>query len=141
MINSSNSDYSIATDNEVASILSHFNNDYIYATVRKSIEEKIRAYNMNMPNIVVSYEQYFKEAIDDYPDAKDRIWDARNDVYSQIIRLLCDSYQLVFNDSQDDNQDLYSSAVYLYDFLVSNFQNNLIAFFTNFIFKDQLFQE
>jgi hypothetical protein len=135
MINSNNSEYSIATDNEVSAIISHFNDDYIYTTVNKSIDEKIRAYNMQMPNIVVSYEQYFKQAIDQYPDASSAIYAARDNVYSQIIKILCNYYQLVFNDN--DIQDLYSSAVYLYEFLVSNFQNNLIEFFSNYILKEK----
>lgn len=135
MISPENSEYSIATDNEVAAVLSHFNNDYIYATVTQSINMKIRPYTMPMPNIVVSYEQYFKQAIDTYPGARDQIWNARNDVNAQIIKILCDAYQLVFDDQ--DVQDLYSSAVYLYDFLVSNFQNNLVEFFTNYILKEK----
>lgn len=134
MINS-NSDYTIATDNELSAVLSHFNNDYIYSTVTQSIATKIRPYTMPMPNIVISYEQYFKQAIDRYPDAKDAIWNARDEVYKQIIKLLCDAYQLVFDDN--DIQDLYSSAVYLYDFLVSSFQNNLVTFFTNYIMKEK----
>jgi len=133
MFNSNNSEYAIVTDNEVAQILSHFNNDYVYATVTRSISEKLRPYSMSLPNIVISYEQYYKQATDNYPDVKDAIWEARNGVYEQIIKLLCDAYQLVFNDTED----LYSSAVYLYDFLVSNFQNNIITFFTNYILKEK----
>ena len=135
MINSNNSEYSIASDYELSAILSHFSNDYIYNTITQSINNKIRPYSMSMPNIVISYEQYFKNATEVYPGAKDIIWQARNDVYAQIIKLLCNSYQLSFDDKEI--HDLYSSAVYLYDFLVSNFQKYLVEFFTNYILKEK----
>lgn len=135
MISSNNGEYAIITDNEVSAMLSYFSHDFIYSVVTKSIKEKIRSYNMAMPNIVVSYEEHFKQMIETYPDSTNTILTTRNDVYTEIIKLLCDSYQVIYDDN--DLQDRYSSAVYLYDFLVSNFQNNIVEFFTNYILKEK----
>lgn len=135
MIANNNSEYAIITDSEVTAMLSHFDHDFIYSVVTKSISERIRAYNMTMPNIVLSYEQHFKQMLELYPDSRNTIIDTRSTVYEDIVKLLCDTYQLVFNDNE--SHDIYSSAVYLYEFLVSSFQTNLVEFFTNYIMKER----
>lgn len=131
----SNSEYSIIRDGEVATLLSHFEHDFIYSVVTQSIQDKIRAYGMNMPNIIISYEQHFREILETYPDSRLMILETRENTYKEIIGILCNHYQIVFNDN--DMHDIYSSTVYLYELLVSNFQSNLVDFFVNYIIKEK----
>lgn len=135
MINSANTEFGITHDSELAYVLSKFNNDFIYITVLESLNNKLRCYESYLPNIVASFEQKLKVISSEYPDANNQIADVRNEVYSQIIRLLCDNYRLAFNDN--DEFDKYTSAYYMYSLLVSDFQQNLISFFTNFIIKEK----
>lgn len=135
MINSANTDYEVTNDNELAYILSKFDIDYVYTTVTESLANKLRMYDMPLPNIVISFEHAFKQVEEDYPDSKQQIWTTREDVYNNIIRTLCDNYQLVFDDN--DTYDKFTSAMYMYNFLVSNFQNNIINFFVTYIIKEK----
>lgn len=135
MINSTNSDYAITNNSELAYVLSKFNEDFIYNTVNESIQNKLRNYEVPLPNIVMSFEQMFKNTLNDFPGGEDPIWKVREDVYTNIIKILCDHYQLIFDDN--DNYDLYSSAMYMYSLLVSEFQRNIVTFFVNYIIKEK----
>ena len=135
MINSTNTDMTVTHDNELAYVLSKFNSDFIYTTVNESINSKLRTYNAPLPNLVISFETMLKQVLADYPEMSQQVSEVRVDVYEQIIKLLCNRYQLIFNDY--DQFDIYTSAMYMYSLLVSDFQQNLINFFINFILKEK----
>lgn len=136
MINSTNSDYAITHENELAYVLSKFNSDFVYNTITESLNSRLRVYGYNTPNIVNAFEQNFIAAKSDFPDNIGQITDIRNDTYTNIIKMLCDAHQIVFSDG-DGIIDLFSAASIMYSFLVSNFQKNIVTFFVNYILKEK----
>lgn len=135
MINPDNRELIVTHDNEIAYVLSNFNEDFIYNTIMESLTMKIRFYDSLMPNIVRGYESMFKQILIEYPNNKEEILLKRTEVYTNILKILCDQYQLVYNDY--DNYDLYTSVAYMYDLLVSSHQDIICNFFTRFIIKEQ----
>lgn len=127
--------YNICNESELTNILSNFNSEFIFTIVQDNIGQRFNNYTIGMVNIVSAYEQYFKQLIDTYPDNTQDIVEKRNQVYIDIINILCSdsAYGLQFNGTED----LYSAAFLLYGFLVSDFQNNIINFFTNYIIREK----
>lgn len=135
MINSENKELAIAHDNEVAYVLSKFNADFIYNTVNEALNMKLRHYEFVMPNIVSGYEVMFKQIISDYPTHRPEILETRQEVYTNILRILCDYYCIQYEDY--DSYDLYTSLAGMYNLLVSGFQQCVCNFFFNFIIKEK----
>lgn len=135
MINSTNSDYSVSHESELAYVLSKFNNDFVYTTVNESLGNRLRNVDYTSPNIVKAFEENFNITKEEFPDNIGEITDVRNETYANIIRILCDYYNLVYNDN--DSLDIFKSASMMYSFLVSNFQQNIVTFFVNYILKEK----
>lgn len=134
-----NSTYNIATDYSMAVILSHFNQEYIYSTIKNWIDMK---YIEPMPlinNVIMGYNENFKQLLYTYQNDIDRqqILDVRNRVYTDIINLLCKEFNLEYNASEIDQSDLYTPAFYMFRLLVSEFTENAKMFFVNFILKEK----
>lgn len=129
--------YNICTENEISVILSHFNREYVFNIIRDNITQRFRYSQLRMPNIVASFENYFKQLKTMYTDLDQirEIEDARISTYKEIISILSNEFQFQFN--YDEIQDYYSAAFYLYSFLVSDFSSNLVTFFSNFILKER----
>ena len=123
-------------DNALATILTNFDSNYIMHAIQDSLDYKFRPYCQPLPNTVYAWEQLFKQYSDSFESNKDEIDRVRVGTYIEIINLICDYYNLQFNDI---DQDYYSSAFLLYSVLVSNFTDNLIKFYTNYILKEKNF--
>lgn len=122
-------------DNQLAGILSQFNYDYIMDVVRDSINDKFRLYNLPRPNVVAAFESTFKQLTDGFSSNNDEIIATRRTTYIDIINCICNYYGFTFN--QADDTDYYSAAFWLYDFLVSNFTNHMINFYTLFLINER----
>jgi hypothetical protein len=94
---------------------------------------RFRPYSTAMPNIPASLEQNFKIQLAANPSARDEILTKRDQVYRQIIEILCNYFNLSYTGSED----IYADAYYLYNFLVSDFTNTVIGFYVNFIMKEK----
>ena len=125
----------IVSEANLSSVLSHFNTELIFDIVDDNINNKFNNFQVMIPNIVGSYEVNFKQLLLDYPMGTLEINEVRNSTYYEIITMLCNRYNLTFNDV--DIQDYFSPAFVLYQFLVSAFRNNIIALFANFIYKEK----
>lgn len=134
--NSNNDEYSIVTDTEISNIISYFSNDMIMDVVNNNISIKYRDYSMNLGNIVGSYEMNFKQYMVTYPDYINEFNQTRQEVYNEIINILCTKHNLTFI-ADRDIVDLYSAAYYLYGILVSEFSANIVTFFVNYIIKEK----
>lgn len=134
-----NSTYNINTDYAMSVILSHFNEEYIYSTIKNWIKMKYEEPYFMINNIILGYNENFKQLLYMYQNDADReaILDTRNRVYKDIIELLCNEFQLEYNLSELDNNDLYTPAFYLFRLLVSEFVENVKMFFVNFILKEK----
>lgn len=135
MFNSNNLIYEFASENELAVVLGHFSQDYITTIVQTNLNNRLRIYNGKIPNAVYAIEQDFKATKDNYPDNIAEIEYVRGTTYNNIISQLISFYDLQY--TQLDNVDLYSVTYLLYDLLVSNFSENMITFFVNYIIKEK----
>ena len=121
-------------DNQLAGILSQFSDDFIVDVVKDSINNRYRIYSLPSPNVVAAFESTFKQLTDGFSSNTSEIIETRKRVYVNIINVICDFYNLKFNDN--DETDYYSAAYWLYDFLVSNFTERLKTFYSTFLIKE-----
>lgn len=126
--------FNIVSENQIATILGHFNSDYIMSSIVEKINSR-NFYSMNNPNVVYSYELNFNQIKAFYPSNVQEIDAVRLETYQEIIDVLCNSHGLCFN--KEIQIDYYSAAYYLYDFLVSNFLNNIISFFVKYLVMEK----
>lgn len=128
--------FDIAAEGELANILSHFNTEYIYSSLKTNIAQRTNKHSniIQMPNFVAAIEQDFAYLNNTYKSESSDIMQTRIETYKNIIDILCKEYNLTFND--DGNIDYYSAAFCLYDFLVCNFDTYVINFYTNFIIQE-----
>lgn len=126
----------INIDNQLAGILSQFSDDYILDVVEDSLESRFRLYDLPMPNVIASYETNFRQISNGFPSNNDEVAQTRTRVYTNIINKVCDFYDLQY--ANNDDVDIYAIAYWLYDFLVSNFTNNLINFYVYYLIEDRV---
>lgn len=122
-------------DNQLAGILSQFGDDYIMDIVKDSIANRFRIYDLPRPNVVNAFEITFKDLTDGFTSNTDEIRTTRNRVYTNIINIICDYYNFIFN--QYDDTDIFSAACWLYEVFVSNFTNSMINFYTLYLIREK----
>jgi hypothetical protein len=132
--------YRINNEYNISEILAHFGSEYAMHALEDKLEHIDYTSTLIEPNFVSAYENNFKLMEEEYPGDSQNIKSVRDEVYREIIRLLCDKFNLSFN-TIDDTIDVYTAAYYLYDFLVCNRNNIMVNFFTAFIInnKDTVF--
>ena len=125
----------INIDNQLAGILSQFNEDYVMDVIDDSLENRFRLYDLPAPNIVASYETTFKALTNGFSSNVEDIANVRKNTYINIINRICDFYNLEFTDN--DDTDYYSAAYWIYEFLVSKFTQNMINFYVSFLIRER----
>ena len=133
--NANNQMYNISTENEVASILSHFNSDYIISIVEYNFQNRLSDNILPTPNIVTSFEQNFKEIKDNYTANLPEVEKVRLETYKEIIDTICREYHVSF--MYNDDIDMYSAGYYIYDFFIANFYKYMVLFLSNYIYKER----
>lgn len=133
----SNSSYAVVTNHEVSTVLSRLSSDEIVDIIQNIISNKYKYYpGMTVAsNMVASYEYYCKNCKLTYPDQTNDIMEKRNETLGDIIDVLLKSHHLNWI-SPDCTEDIYSIAYYMYDFLVTNFNNYVIGFFIRYITRE-----
>jgi len=126
--------FNIVSENQIATILSHFNSDYIMSSIIEKINSR-NFYSMNNPNVVYSYELNFQQIKYYYPTDVQNIDSVRMQTFQEIIDILCSHHGLAFN--EDMQIDYYSAAYYMYDFLVANFFPHIISFFVKYLVAEK----
>ena len=129
--------FSVATENELSEVLSHYSSEFIYSIIEKAMKSRFEGLPIvAMPNVVGAWEQNFKAIIAQYGEGSTgEVYRVRNETYTEIIRTICKEFGLNF--TIDDSVDLYSAAFHLYDLFVSKFTENMTTFFANYIFKER----
>ena len=128
--------YEISNEYNITELLSHFDSNYIFDIINDKLENLDYSSVLDDPNIVASFEENFKIMQENFPGDSQNIRMIRTQVYYDIIKILCDKFNLQFNE-EDENIDLYTAAFYLYDFLVSKRNTILVNFFTSFIVNNK----
>lgn len=133
----SNSSYTVVTNHEVSTVLSRLSSDEIIDIIKQNIVSKYEYYPgmVVASNMVASYEYYCKNCKLTYPDQTNDIMEKRNETLGDIIDVLLKSHHLNWI-SPDCTEDIYSIAYYMYDFLVTNFNNYVIGFFIRYITRE-----
>ena len=129
--------YNVVTENELVEVLSHYNSDFVFSIIDQCL--KYRFMNVPVtqyPNVVAGWEQNFKAIIAQYGDSsREEVMRVRNETYREIIDTICKEFNMSF--TIDDMVDLYSAAYHMYELMVSNFTDNMVTFFANFIYKER----
>lgn len=126
--------FNIVSENQIATILGHFNSDYIMNSIIEKINNR-NFYSINNPNVVYSYELNFNQIKYFYPTENENINAVRSQTYQEIIDILCKNHGLSFD--TEAQVDYYSVAYYLYDFLVSNFASHIIGFYVKYLIMEK----
>lgn len=131
---SNNTEYSIVTNAEVTQVIAHFSEEMILDILEKNLET--RSSFMPKANLVFSLEQDFRKSLELYPAYSSMIQNKRFEIYQAIIKRICDFYGLetVETTSVDD---IHAQALFLYSFFVSDFSNNVVSFFSNYIIREK----
>ena len=129
-----NTEYSIVTNAEVTDVLAHFSDEMILDILDRNLTNRLSY--VPKVNIVESLEFDFKKCLDLYPAYSDDIYKTRFHVYSIIIDTICTRNHIQSADIQYGS-DIYTQAYFLYDLLVSNFTNNVVNFFANYILREK----
>lgn len=135
----------MANENEVATVLSHFNSQYIYDVIEEKLEGRFNvAMSMQNANVVQAFNQNFKDLRSTYPSDIANINNIESETYKEIIQLICRWYGIEYflpMPAEGQMVDYFTVAFYLYDFLVSNFFNYICKFYAGYIYvnKDQLY--
>lgn len=130
-----NNDYVIISNRELSSVLTYFSPEMVERVIDDNLEDRIRDRSPAIGNMVESYESNFKLAIDSYADINRELVEYRYNTYRMIISKLCRIHNLSV--TIPENEDPYTLAFYVYDFLISRFQDNIIDFFFNYINQEK----
>lgn len=128
--------YLISSEQNVTELLSHFDAEYILAVLEDELKSINIASSIIKPNIVSSFEETFKLMREQFPGDESNIIGIRDNIYSNIIEILCNKFNLQYN-YNDETIDKYTAAYYIYDFLVCNRNSIMINFFTSFIINNK----
>ena len=125
-------EYEIQANGQVATILSHFNSDYVMDVVRNTLSEQFNHFDtVPKPNIAESFETYFKELLRTYPTDETNILETRHQTYTDIRDIICRQFALGF--VNEDDVDMYSITTLLYDFFVAKFNFYMVNFYCRYI--------
>lgn len=130
-----NSDYTIMSNNEAASIICRFTPEMVQDIVEDAIINKYRNYSMTLSNIVDSIETNYRIAQTGIPEYNSEITSQRYNIYRLIIEQVCQAYQISYLGKEED--DIYSAASIIYDFLIARFNIYLVQFFVNYINREK----
>ena len=139
VVNSTNSDFAIMCDNDIAAILQNFSEESILNILDSILkgdgiaQSLVYGQGYVLSNMVKTYEDNYIIAQSQYPSCSNELRMLRNNVYHAIMNRLCDHYSLSYI---DDGSDPFTLASHMYEFLVSDFSVIMINFLTRYIFKE-----
>ena len=135
MVLSQNSDYSIISNNEAASIINRFTPEMIQNIVDEALENKYRNYSQTLSNIVESLETNYNIMKGGLPDYTNEIEEQKIQTYYSIINKVCSYHNIAFLYHEGDS--LYTSAFYIYDFFIAQSNLYIVNFFVNYINREK----
>ena len=131
-----NEPFRISNEYNIAELLAHFDSNYIFDVLEDRLSKLSYNVTLTEPNIVGSFDTYFKYAIEKFPGDENNIKAIREDTYMQIITILTDRFNLQFN-TLDEGIDKFTAAYYLYDVTVCNRNSYITRFYTAFIVNNK----
>jgi len=140
MVSNTTQPYLITNEYNMSEIIAHFDSNMMFDIINDKLNSLNYVSTLEEPNMVASFEDQFKLMQEQYPGDSQNIRMIREQIYREIIDILCNKFNLAFN-NQDETIDIFTTAYYLYDFLISNRNYIMINFYTAFIInnKDSLY--
>lgn len=130
-----NSDLMVISSNEAASIIERFAPDMIRDVVYESIQSRYDSSFLPLPNLPEVLEKNYRMHMDGIPEYSAEIMSSRHNTFLNIIQQVCAHHNLTY--LFDENDDIYTAAYYIYDFLVSGFVSHLVNYFTMIIYRQK----
>lgn len=131
-----NKEYEYSSDGNLAAILAQFNSEYVMHVVSDTLEIQFNSFDtIPKPNAVKAYKMVFNELYNQYQIDKDQILDVEIDLYNNIISIIGTKYGFQF--INPEVTDIYTLALYVYDFFVSKFNTYLVNFYSRYIFDQK----
>jgi hypothetical protein len=128
--------YNIQAENEVAVLLSNFSTNYIFGVIQDILADRHTSFDiLSKPNLVISFESNFKSALSQYPSDRNNILQVRDQTYREIIDLICKDFQMEIR--YDETVDFFTTAKYIYDFFISNYNSYVSLFFSKIITREK----
>lgn len=128
------SQYDMVSEANTSMVINHFDIDFIMDVVRDNLNRKTSIYQPGLPNIASAVESHYNILMSDNQDIS--IVNMRNSIYEMMLSLLCDSHGLQIDSTQEEF-NMFTLTYYLYDFLISNFKQYLVGFFSFYIYKEK----
>ena len=126
----------LIAEEEVKSILTHFNSGYVLNLVSSHLNDRYNPLETIVrPNIVSSFEQTFTDLKQEYPSDVGNIEKVRLEVYDDIIKMISNACNVRF--VIQDEYDLYNSLYLMYDLFISNFCKNIVRFLSQYIYVNR----
>lgn len=129
-----NSDYSVMSMAEAASVINHFTPEMIDDVINKAIASTSITYSEGRPNIPQTIEMTYRGKAAELPEFAQDLNDQRTNLLVTIIDKLCNVFGLQF--VSRDMEDPYTYSSTLYDFLVARFDKYLVEFLTEYIIRE-----
>lgn len=124
------SDYEVISNAEVSSVISKYTPDMLDTSLETILKRKGTAI-VPLANLINSYEMDFRMDSERYPDISSDIGERRTELYGYIVEKICTAHALkpIF----PSNIEVFTWASIIYDFLISNFKNHVINFFSRYL--------
>ena len=120
------------TDYEISTILGNFSEEYIYNTIKSTLDYKFRPFGLRSPDYPTILRNQFQNIRLHSNGHDDEINDKEMETYHNIIATITEFYNLTVIDEIPDNI-LFTITYYLYQILVSEFTDRMINMITNYI--------
>lgn len=131
----SNSDYEVISNAEITSVIGQYSFDMISMVLSEILLNKYKPQITPMGNMVNSYELNFRVDSQQYSQFQPELLERRTELYSSIIDAVCKFHNLSYQDT--GMSDIYTSASVIYEFLVSNYYQNIVLFFVNYLNRER----
>lgn len=130
-----NAGYELANEHQLSEILANFSSDYIYDVIDNHISKRYEFAVIAKPNMVNVFRSNFDNIRANYPMDIKNTNAIEQDVYNNIIDIICNKCNISHVSDTDDNK--YLLATTLYDFLVCGFNAHMTNFLINLIVTEQ----
>ncbi len=131
-----NGEYTQKTnDMQISMLLKYYNSDILISQIDQKIANR-NQFDLISPNLIDSFENNFNELRKKYPEDINNITDVRERLYIDIINKIQANCGII--DIVDlGGVNIYDLTSVLYSFFISDYVNNIIKLFANFIFTQR----
>lgn len=128
----------LSTDYEISTILGNFSEDYIYDIIRSALDYRFRPFGPRSPEYPVILKQQFDNIRLHSTGHDNEINDKEEETYLNIVKIICDYYNLTIIEDIPTSDQAYTLAYYMYKLFCSEFSDRMINMFSNYIINNKI---